>query len=345
MVALRSADLSAAFTAAKQQPTNAMTTTTKTSKTRKAYEGPTAEERLCSALIEILEQGVNPWRRDWAQIGQQGHHRNLLTGNAYRGSNPAVLEMWAACRGYKLPLWLGTAQAKAQGWFPRKGSKGCYVLRPQLNKREQQDEQGQPVKGPDGSVMVSAWVSYKPACVFNVQDLKGGDEASQAALDARIAEALGAVTVRAEPERLAAAEAALGDWPVPTVWRGDRAYYSPAADQITMPTRGQFETTEGLYATWAHEQAHSTGHSSRLARDLANPFGSEAYAKEELVAELAAFLICNRLEISSSTENHAAYLGHWARVIKESPKVLFKALSQASAAANAICGPDVTEEV
>ena len=321
-----------------------MATTTKTTRARKTYEGPTAEQKLCQALIELLEKGVNPWRRDWAQIGQQGQHRNMLTCNPYRGSNPAVLEMWAACRGYTLPLWLGTAQAKAQGWFPRKGSKGCYVLRPQLNKREQQDEQGQPVKGPDGSVMVSAWVSYKPACVFNVQDLKGGDEASQAALDARIAEALGAVTVRPEPERLAAAEAALGAWQVPTVWCGDRAYYSPAADQITMPTRGQFETPEGLYATWAHEQAHSTGHSSRLNRDLANPFGSDSYAREELVAELAAFLICNRLEISSSTENHAAYLGHWARVIKEGPKVLFKALGQASAAANAICGPDVTEE-
>ena len=54
MVALRSADLSAAFTAAKQQPTNTMTTTTKTSKTRKAYEGPTAEEKLCSALVELV---------------------------------------------------------------------------------------------------------------------------------------------------------------------------------------------------------------------------------------------------------------------------------------------------
>jgi antirestriction protein ArdC len=321
-----------------------MATTTKARKGRKTYDGPTAEEKLCEALVQLLEQGTNPWRRDWAQIGQQGQHRNLITGHAYRGSNPAVLEMWAACRGYSLPLWLGTAQAKAEGWFPRKGSKGCYVLRPQLNKREQQDEQGQPITGPDGSPLVAAWVSYKPACVFNVADLVGGDEASQAALEARIAAALGAVTVKPEPERLAAAEAVLGAWPVPTTWAGDRAFYSPAGDRITMPTRAQFATAEGLYATWAHEQAHSTGHGSRLNRDLSGTFGSDDYAREELVAELAAFLICNRLEISSSAENHAAYLGHWARVIKEGPKVLFKALGQASAAANAICGPDVVDE-
>jgi antirestriction protein ArdC len=111
-----------------------------------------------------------------------------------------------------------------------------------------------------------------------------------------------------------------------------------------MPARQQFASAEGLYATWAHEQVHSTGHSSRLARDLSNSFGSTGYAREELVAELGAFLICNRLEISSSTENHAAYLGHWAGVLKEGPKVLFKALSDATKAANAICGPEVTED-
>jgi antirestriction protein ArdC len=140
-----------------------MTTTTKTrTKKRRTYDGPSAEEKLCSALIEVLERGVNPWRREWAQLGLQGQHRNLLTGAAYRGSNPAVLEMWAACRGYNLPLWLGCAQAKGKGWYPRKGSQGCYVLRPQLNKRAQEDENGKPVLGPDGQPLIAAWVSYKP---------------------------------------------------------------------------------------------------------------------------------------------------------------------------------------
>ncbi len=319
------------------------TTTTKARKGRKAYDGPTAEEKLCEALVQLLEQGVNPWRRDWSQHAHQGHHRNLLTGQPYRGSNPAVLEMWAAVRGFSLPLWLGGAQAKAEGWHPRKGSKGCYVLRPQLNQREQQDEQGKPITGPDGSPLVAAWVSFKPVCVFNVADLVGSTPEAQQALEGRIAAAVGAVVVKPEPERLAAAEAVLGAWPVPTTWAGDRAFYNSGADQITMPTRAQFETSEGLYATWAHEQAHSTGHSSRLNRKLGTGKGTADYAREELVAELAAFLICNRLEISSSAENHAAYLGSWAAVLKEGPRVLFKALSDATKAANAICGPDVVE--
>jgi antirestriction protein ArdC len=77
---------------------------------------------------------------------------------------------------------------------------------------------------------------------------------------------------------------------------------------------------------------------------MANSFGSDAYAREELVAELAAFLICNRLEINSSAENHAAYLGHWAQVLSEGPKVLFKVLSDATKASNLICGPEVSDE-
>jgi len=323
----------------------ATTTAKKTAaKKRRTYDGPSPEEKLCTALVQLLEQGTNPWRRDWAQLGQQGQHRNLVTGAAYRGSNPAVLEMWAACRGYSLPLWLGCAQAKAKGWYPRKGSQGCYVLRPQLNRRQLEDENGQPLLQPNGEPSIAAWVSYKPACVFNVAELVGRDEAAQQALEAAIAQALGNVTIKPEPERLSAAEAVLGAWPVQTTWAGDRAFYSPSSDAITMPSRQQFQTGAGLYATWAHEQAHSTGHSSRLARDLAHSFGSTGYAREELVAELAAFLICNRLQIPSSTENHAAYLGHWAGVLKEGPKVLFKALSDATKAANAICGPEVTDE-
>ena len=331
-------------------PANTMATTTKTTKpaskckARKTYDGPTAEEKLCSELVQLLEAGVNPWRRDWASSGQQGQHRNLLTGACYRGSNPAVLEMYSACRGFALPLWLGGAQAKAKGWFPRKGSKGCYVLRPQLNKRELEDENGKPLLGPDGTPSVAAWVSYKPACVFNVADLVGGDDASQQALEAAIAAARAGVVITPEPERLQAAEAALGAWPVPTTWAGDRACYSPAGDRISMPERASFANAAGLYATWAHEQAHSTGHSSRLARDLSGTFGSTTYAREELVAELAAFLICNRLQIASDAQNHAAYLGHWAGVLKEGHKVLFKVLSDATKASNAICGPEVTED-
>jgi len=302
---------------------------------RKAYDGPSAEELLVADLVALMESSdLPPWRREWA--GQQGEHRNLETGQPYRGANPILLELGSMLRGHTLPLWIGGAQAKAHGWWPRKGCKSVRIVRPQLNKREHQDDNGQPVTGPDGTALISAWVSYKPCAVFNAADLVGTDEAAESALQARIREAIGQPLELQPQARLAAAESVLEAWPVPTSWGGSRACYSPALDSIRMPEADAFTNREAFCATWAHEQAHSTGHSSRLDRPMASTFGSKAYAREELVAELAAVLISYRLQIGCQLENHAAYLKEWAQMLREEPKALFKVLSQARQAADLI---------
>lgn len=72
--------------------------------------------------------------------------------------------------------------------------------------------------------------------------------------------------------------------------QGDRAFYSPLADYIVVPLRSQFVDMQSFYETLLHEMGHSTGHPTRLNRDLAHPFGSEEYGKEELTAEFAAAL-------------------------------------------------------
>ena len=58
---------------------------------------------------------------------------------------------------------------------------------------------------------------------------------------------------------------------------------------------------------------------------------------EELVAELGAVLLGDRLEIGSAMANHAAYLGHWIKLLKESPRVLLQVLSDARKAADLVC--------
>lgn len=315
-----------------------MTTTTTTKKKRKAYDGPSAEEILVADLVALMESSeLPPWRREWT--GHQGEHRNMLSGHAYRGCNPILLELGSLMRGHSLPLWCGAAEAKGRGWWPRKGSKACRIVRPQLNQRQQTDENGKPATNPDGSPVVAAWVSFKPVAVFNVADLTGHDEESAETLAAAIAEAVGQGEQRPAPARLEAAETVLEAWPVPTSWGGARACYSPDADRISMPAPEAFTTREAMAATWAHEQAHSTGHSSRLDRPMGGAMGSQAYAREELVAELAAVLICYRLQIGCQLENHAAYLANWAQMLREEPKTLFKVLSDARKAADLIA-PD-----
>jgi len=304
----------------------AMTATTKkkTSKTRKEYDGPSPEEKLCAELVALMEAGLTPWRRPWQ--GQQGKHRNLVSGAEYHGSNPLLLDLGSYTRDHTLPLWMGAAQARASGWLIKKGSTAVRIIRPQTNRYEDEQE--------DGTKVERAWVSYKATPIFNAADFAGCDQESQQALDLAITQAIGAAPVRKTLERVESADAALKAWTVQTEFAGDKAFYSPGRDCIRMPHWDSFNCIESFYATWAHEQAHSTGHSSRLKRNLTGSFGSRLYGREELVAEFAAVMVCQRLEIGCEMTNNAAYLEGWASIIGEGPKVLFKVLSDAKAAAD-----------
>ena len=313
-----------------------MATATKAKATtkRKAFDGPSPEQKLTESLIAVIESGVNPWQRPWEGGASNIAHTNICSGHAYSGGNPALLHFQMNMRGSGTPLWAGFAQAKAKGWFPKKGSKGCYAIRPQLNSREVQGEDGKPVLNEAGDATLASWVSYKPVCLFNVLDLEG--EGLNDAID----KMLGNVVTRPEFERIADAERVLTAWHDSTECKlnhgGDRAFYSPTLDKIQLPNREKFLTAEGFYATWSHEIIHSTGHTLRLKRDHSGTFGSMEYAREELIAELGAFLLTNRMQVSSVVENHASYLSNWASILKEGPKVLFKVLSEATKAANLV---------
>jgi antirestriction protein ArdC len=308
-----------------------------------------------ASLIALLEAGTTPWRREW-DAAAGGHHVNLLSGRRYRGANPVLLTLGLHLRGSALPYWCGFAEAKALGIFPRKGSKAVHVLRPQVHHQGESrlveaasgegsgpGAAGEATAGGDAAPAARSWVSYRPVALFNAADLEG--EALEGLIQKRRqAEGL---AVKPEPERLAAAEAVLSRWPVQVRFGGDRACYLSGPDRIQLPERAAFHSAGALYSTWAHEAVHSSGHSSRLARDLSGGMGEagdggRAYAREELVAELGAVLLGDRLEIGSAMANHAAYLGHWMELLKESPRVLLQVLGDARRAADLIC-PEAPE--
>jgi antirestriction protein ArdC len=297
------------------------------------------------SLIALLEAGTTPWRREW-DAASGGHHVNLLSGRRYRGANPALLSLGMHLRGSALPYWCGFAEAKKLGIVPRRGSKAVHVLRPQVHQRggAQLTEAVSVVSAGTGAGAethgdgtIRSWVSYRPVALFNAADLVGDDLA--ALIQAR--RRAEAATQRSEPERLALAETVLADWPVTAVFGGERACYRPGLDRIELPERAAFHSAAALYATWAHEAVHSTGHSSRLNRDFSGGMGEEgdggrAYAREELVAELGAVLLGDRLEIGSAMANHAAYLNHWVELLRSSPKALLQVLGDARRAADLI---------
>ena len=84
------------------------------------------------------------------------------------------------------------------------------------------------------------------------------------------------------------------------------------------------------YATALHEVGHATGHPSRLNReDLGHPFGSEAYAREELRAEIASLMLGEQLGIGHDPGQHVAYVGSWIRALENDPREIFRAAADA----------------
>lgn len=292
---------------------------------------PAQTERLVASLIAVLENGTAPWRRPW-DAAAPGHHVNLRSGRRYRGVNPILLTLAMHGRVASLPYWCGWGEARTLGLWPRQGSKAVIVLRPQTLGRRRPLRCALSAATTDHDPALAGWVSYRPVPVFNAADLEG--EALPRLLRQRSTKAQAAL--RSEPERLAAADAVLQAWPVPVSHGSNRACYLPGADRIVLPPRCAFHSSAAFYATWAHEAVHSTGHASRLARDLAGSPISARYAREELVAELGSVLLGDRLEIGSDLANHASYIASWIDLLQQTPRLLLQVLSEARQAVDLI---------
>jgi putative DNA primase/helicase len=120
--------------------------------------------------------------------------------------------------------------------------------------------------------------------------------------------------------------------------QADRAFYRPATDRIHLPACDSFQSADTYYATALHELGHWTGYPSRLDRDLAHPFGSVGYAKEELRAEIASLTVGDQLGIGHDPGQHAAYVKSWVQVLKEDPKEILRASRDADKISHYVLG-------
>ena len=285
------------------------------------------EELIVNELIQAIESGnTKLWRKEWTV---KGGFRNLLTGHEYQGGNPALLCLQSSIRNWHLPLFIGAGQARSINCLPKKGSRSARILQPLLREFETKelDENGDAKK--------AQYMSYKCVPVFNVQDIRGLDNQASKKLEQLIDDAVLTAKPRELDVRVKEAHDRLFQWEkqVTTIKGGDRAYYRESSDEIVIPKRYNFKNDESYLATYAHECIHSTKHKSRLQRN------NLSYPNEELVAELGAYIVCNRLQISNlDTMNHAAYLESWCPMLKSDPKILFKSLANAVKAADLVIG-------
>jgi antirestriction protein ArdC len=274
-------------------------------------------------IIEAMERGVCPWKQPWKAIG--GVPRNIR-GRRYRGINALLLAMQSALSNWTHPVFLTFNQAKELGGTVRKGERSSLVVFWKTTVPEEYATNPQACPASERKWLLRY---YR---VFNV-----------AQVDGLPPQAL-PVIVDNGHSPIEACEAIVANMPQrpPIRESGQGAFYRPATDEVFMPPLRVFDSAEMFHSTLYHELIHSTGAGSRLARPdaFAGRFGSEPYAKEELVAELGAAFLCARAGIAPATlEDSAAYLANWLKRLREDKRLIVTAAAAAQRAADFIA-PD-----
>lgn len=262
-------------------------------------------------IIRLLERGNLPaFKKMWSE---RGSGYNYSTGNPYKGLNSLLTALATSELGYEHNAWLTLNQANKLGGRLRKGTKGKTVW---LNSYR-----FVPKKGENGEDL--SYPLLTSFAVYNIAEIEGIDFVFGS---------------KAVPMDLMEAANRIG---VTVKFGGDKAAYYRGLDLIKLPLASDFVNEQALFAVFAHELIHSTGHKSRLARTFGERFGDADYAKEELVAELGAAMLCAQYGIDSEIEGHAGYLADWLTVLKSDKRFIFKASSAAAKAVALLMGdPD-----
>lgn len=293
--------------------------------------------QVAEKLIEQLKAGTAPWQKPWSIDNVPAFELpyNAVTGNRYKGINTFSLLL----NGYEDPRWMTFNQASANDWKVKKGEKASLI---QFVKTTdlvaKRDESGKPVLNAEGKPVKVSVKLDRPiittAWVFNAAQVNGIP-----ALQKQDISALGWDPVERAEKLIASSAANINHV------AGDRAFYSPFRDKITMPLKAQFDAPDKYYATLLHELGHWTGHKERLDRSIMNKFGTEAYAREELRAEIASLLIGQDLRIGHDPGQHTAYVDSWIKVLQDTPFEIHAAAADAEKIFNYLTGLEQKREI
>jgi len=279
--------------------------------------GPHPRRDICrevtDAIVAELERGVAPWVRPW-NVPDPGLPRNGATGRGYHGLN--VVLLWAAANrnGYASQQWFTYKQAQELGGHVRRGERSSLVTFWKFLERAERD----PETGETVRKRIPLLRHYN---VFNREQCDGLPEPEASP-----------VASLSEQERHERAERFMGATGAEIRHGGGRAFYSPHGDYVQLPPFATFRDGASYYGTACHELAHWSGQPSRCNRTFGGRFGDDAYAAEELVAELGAAFLCAELGIDGQLQ-HPEYLGNWLQVLRNDKRAIFTAASKAREAA------------
>lgn len=292
--------------------------------------GPDVKNQVAAALIAAMEQGNTPWQKPWSASSMTPI--NGATLNAYRATNRLLL----ALQGRSDPRWLTYRQAAEKGWQVRGGEKGTMIVKLVELAPGERSEDVDRQEGSEQSETDRKRMALRRYFVFNAEQIDGIPpmEPQEQAQEFEPAE-------RAE-KVLQALREKTG---LVVAYGGNEAFYDPKADKIQLPRRKSFSSAYQLAAVQYHEAGHSTLAQHRLDRReaLGQRWGDEAYAMEELRAEICSAILAAETGVPMSQDpkhvaNHAAYLRSWVSGVRKDPLAIFAAARDAERMADYLLG-------
>lgn len=286
-------------------------------------------KRLVEKLIKNMENGDLIFKKGWDVSLLRP--TNPVSGANYLGGNRIRLMDAAIEKNYTDPRWMTYRQAQEKGWHVKKGENGILCEKWIYEKKiKEKDENGKTI---EREVRLDKpFPSY--FIVFNAAQIEGIPPME-------VIKAEKGQIIDIAEDFIKSSECNIKEV------AQDRAYYSPSEDEIVIPLREAFKSDEAFLRTTLHEMCHSTGHETRLNRDLTGFFGTKKYAKEELIAELGAVFTQARLNIKLEGEHfndHTVYLKSWIKVLQEDPNELFRAAVKAEAASERLYNNYIEKE-
>ena len=282
-----------------------------------------AQDKIKDRIIQLVEEADDLfWERQWISLKDR-HPRNAISGRHYSSLNFLMLGMIAEINNYDDPRWLTFNQAKKAGGSVKRGEKGSMITWYSRTTKTVEDSN-------TGEEEEKQYFYMRVHMVFNVKQTEGC-ELPELEYEASFE----------NHDPIEAAQMVADEMPNPptvVLSMNGPGYYRPNDDLVSVPKLEVCKTAESHYKTLFHELVHSTGHEDRLDRELS--MGSEMYAKEELVAEIAAAMLCGHvgIDIERIERQSAAYVQGWMKQIKETPELLIRAASQSQRAVNYILG-------
>lgn len=317
------------------------------------YKPLTREERkekdaeyiknVASLFIEGIKENKVPWMKPWKSNEYMADH-NPVTKTVYSGINEVYL---GVVRELVLnstdPRWYTFHECKELDYNVRKGSKGSVVS---FFEQLPCDKDGKviPLEQKD-TTEIKFHKSYsKKWVVFNGSqiDVARKDEKGNNVLDNDGKPLYDPLLPYVPPEQdkrdefipIEKAEKLIDKSGAVIKHDSKNSYYRPSTDEIHLLPKDQYLSPELYYDTALHELAHWTGHKERLGRPMMDKYGTIDYAREELNAEIAGYMMCKKLNLDFNPQNNIAYVQSWVKKLSDVPSDIFDACATASKISN-----------